>query len=251
MDEDTDIGGPRRNFPTTRRSAIIATRSEDEGVRARAFESLISMYWKPAYKYVRIKWRESNEDAKDLIQGFFARALEKGYFQNYDPEKASFRTYLRTCLDGYVANERKAAGRQKRYAPTLDFDEAERELELSAAGDGLSMEDYFHHEWVRNLFGLAVDALRAELERKGKAVHFRLFERYDLSDTAHGEKLTYDRLAGEHGIAVTDVTNYLALARREFRRILLGKLREATGGEQEFKAEARLLLGDGGHGLGF
>jgi RNA polymerase sigma factor (sigma-70 family) len=251
MDEDTKIGGLQRNFPVTRRSAIIATRSDDQGVRAQAFETLISMYWKPAYKYVRIKWRESNENAKDLIQGFFARAIEKGYFQNYDPARASFRTYLRTCLDGYVANEKKAAGRQKRSAPTLDFDEAERELEQAGAADGLSMEDYFHHEWVRNIFGLAVEALRNELERKGKTIHFRLFERYDLSDSPPGEELTYDRLAAEYGIAVTDVTNYLALARREFRRVLLGKLREATGGEQEFKTEARLLLGDGGHGLGF
>jgi RNA polymerase sigma factor (sigma-70 family) len=250
MDEDTKIGGPRGKFPVTRRSAVFATRSEDPAVRTQAYETLVSMYWKPAYKYVRIKWRESNEDSKDLIQGFFARAIEKGYFQGYDPAKASFRTFLRTCLDGFVANERKAAGRLKRSAPTLDFDEAERELEKAGAADALSMEDYFHREWVRNLFGLAVEAVRTELERRGKAVHFRIFVRYDLDDSPGG-RLTYERVATEFGISTSDVTNYLALARREFRRILLGMLRESTGGEQEFRNEARLLLGEGIHGLGF
>jgi RNA polymerase sigma factor (sigma-70 family) len=249
MDEDTKIGGPRRNFPATRRSAILATRSADPAIRTQAYETLVSMYWKPSYKYVRIKWRESNENTKDLIQGFFARAIEKGYFQGYDPAKASFRTYLRTCLDGFVANERKAAGRLKRSAPTLDFDEAERELEQAGAADALSMEDYFHREWVRNLFGLAVEALRTELERREKETHFKIFLRYDLDDSP-GEKVTYQRIAQEFGISPSDVTNYLALARREFRKILLRMLRDATGGEQEFKAEARLLLGEGNHGLG-
>ena len=42
---------------------------------------------------------------------------------------------------------------------------------------------------------------------------------------------------------MTDVTNYLAFARREFRRLLLEKLREITSSEEELEAEARALLG--------
>jgi hypothetical protein len=39
------------------------------------------------------------------------------------------------------------------------------------------------------------------------------------------------------------VTNYLALARREFRRTVLEKLRELTATDEEFRREARSLLG--------
>jgi len=39
------------------------------------------------------------------------------------------------------------------------------------------------------------------------------------------------------------VTNYLAGARREFRRIVLDKLRELTATDDEFRREARMLLG--------
>jgi hypothetical protein len=42
---------------------------------------------------------------------------------------------------------------------------------------------------------------------------------------------------------VTSVTNHLALARREFRRIVLEKLRELTSTDAEFRREARALLG--------
>ncbi|MFN2387062.1 MAG: hypothetical protein ABR576_12415 [Thermoanaerobaculia bacterium] len=39
------------------------------------------------------------------------------------------------------------------------------------------------------------------------------------------------------------MTNALALARREFRRILLEDLRAVTGSEADFQEEARSLLG--------
>jgi hypothetical protein len=39
------------------------------------------------------------------------------------------------------------------------------------------------------------------------------------------------------------VTNHLAWARREFRRVVLDTLREMTASEDEFRREARDLLG--------
>jgi hypothetical protein len=39
------------------------------------------------------------------------------------------------------------------------------------------------------------------------------------------------------------VNNYLAAARRDFRRIVIEKLREITATEEEFRNEARSLLG--------
>ena len=104
-----------------------------------------------------MRWSRSNEDAKDLTQGFFARAIEKEFFRDYDPEKARFRTYLRACLDAYLANEDKASGRVKRGGGLrivpLDFETAEGEIrQHDVASDEPSPEEYFHREWVRNLF---------------------------------------------------------------------------------------------------
>jgi hypothetical protein len=44
-------------------------------------------------------------------------------------------------------------------------------------------------------------------------------------------------------VPVTTVTNHLALARRELRRIVLDTLRELTASDAEFRREARQLLG--------
>ena len=87
-----------------------------------------------------------------------------------------------------------------------------------------------------------MESLDAWGRETGRQVHFALFERYDL-DEKPGDRPTYQALAGEFGIPVTQVTNYLAVARREFRRIVLQRLREVTATDAEFRAEARELLG--------
>jgi RNA polymerase sigma factor (sigma-70 family) len=234
-------------FPLTRRSVVRAAASADPETRRRAFETLVDAYWKPVYKYLRLKWGAAGEDAEDLTQGFFARALEKGFFDRFDPGRARFRTYLRTCLDGFVANERQAAQRLKRGGGaehvSLDFAGAEAELRRQGPPAGGDMEEYFHREWVRSLFGLAVEALRRRCAEAGKAVPFALFERYDLEAPDSGDRVRYADLAREFGLRVTQVTNHLAAVRRDFRRLLLDRLRELTATEEEFRAEARQILG--------
>lgn len=244
MDPDTDIGGPLHRFPVTNHSAIIGARSDDQIVRRRAFDTILASYWKPAYKYIRLKWQAGNEDAKDLTQGFFATAFEKNYFATYDAGKASFQTFLRTCLDGFVANERKAGQRLKRGGDMdhyqLDFLAAEHELASHASTSDLSPEDYFHREWIRGMFAMAVEALRRRCDESDHSVHFQLFERYDLNDDAN---VSYASLASEFKLEPATVNNYLAAVRREFRRVVIEKLREITATDEEFRAEARSLLG--------
>jgi DNA-directed RNA polymerase specialized sigma24 family protein len=245
MDFDTDIGGPLNRFPVTRHSAIIAAASSDAQVRQRALETIVSSYWKPAYKYLRIKWQATNEDAKDLTQGFFTTAIEKDYFAGYDAAKASFQTFFRTCLDRFVANQRKAEQRLKRGAGadhlSLDFVGAEVELANNLPAPGLNPEEFFHREWVRSVFELAIQELQQRYDDSGRAVQFKLFDLYDLQDGM--AKVSYASLAAQFELKTTDVTNYLAAARRDFRKILLEKVRELTGTEAEFATEARALLG--------
>jgi RNA polymerase sigma factor (sigma-70 family) len=252
--EDTKIGGLGGGFPATRWSAIVAARSGDSAERTRALETVVEAYWKPIYKYVRIRWNKSNEDAKDLTQEFFSRLIEKNYLGDFDPSKARLRTFLRVCVDHFLANEAKAAARLKRGGAaehiSLDFDAAEAELgrasQSFAQGAGAaspeSMDDFLEKEFLRSLFGLSLESLRRFCEAHGKQTHFRLFEIHDVEDSGT-KRPTYADLAKQFGIATTDVTNYLAFARREFRRISLERLREMTATEEEFRREARALLG--------
>jgi RNA polymerase sigma factor (sigma-70 family) len=250
MRDETQIGGGDGRFPKTRWSLVLAARSADPAEQQRALDRLVAVYWKPVYKLLRLRWRRSNEDAKDLTQEFFARLIEKRTLEGFDPAKARLRTYLRTCLDRLVQNHDRGEARLKRGGGepllSLDFDAAEGELGRATEPAGRSTEELFEREWVRSLFGLAVEALEAECAERGKEVHFRLFERYDLGDEPTQESRagpTYADLAREFDLPVTTVTNHLAWARREFRRLTLEKLRETTASDEEFRGEARALLG--------
>jgi RNA polymerase sigma factor (sigma-70 family) len=247
MPEDTQIGGTNSRFPLTRWSAIVASGSANSAERQRGFEILLEGYWKPVYKYVRIKWRKSNEDAKDLTQAFFATAIEKEFFRGFDPARARFRTFLRTCLDGFVANEEKAAHRLKRGGQqkilSLDFESADQELAFADIPDSQNHDDFFDREWMRHLFATCVRELQVYCQNSGKAIQFEIFQRYDLNENDSTDKATYNQLASEFQLPVTQVTNYLAFARKEFRRIVLEKLRELTVTEEEFQSEARALFG--------
>jgi RNA polymerase sigma factor (sigma-70 family) len=263
-------------FPQTRHSMVADLRSDRADVRRSAYDALVAAYWKPVFKYVRLKWHAAPEEAADLTQGFFLRAFEKAFFATFDPAKARFRTYLRTCLDGFVANERKAERRLKRGgAHTIvsvdfnadvraaddsagfgaggspqpgfrepDFRDAESELQQQRAHASAiqDFDAYFHREWLRSLFAASADRLRAACTQQGRSQRFTVFERYDLV-SEEDQRPTYAQLAADLGLTATTVTNELAAARREFRRIVLAVLREQCATDEEYAAEARTLTG--------
>ncbi|MBL8950913.1 MAG: hypothetical protein JNK82_09070 [Myxococcaceae bacterium] len=92
-------------FPTTHGSAVQRVRSDDAGERSRAFSTLVAAYWKPAYKHLRLKWKQTPQGAEDTVQAFFARAFERDFFASYDPTKARFRTFFKLCLDRHQSNQ--------------------------------------------------------------------------------------------------------------------------------------------------
>jgi RNA polymerase sigma factor (sigma-70 family) len=227
VDADTQIGGPHGHFPSTQLSLLEAA---TDGLSSEALERVMALYWKPVYRFIRLKFRKNNEDAKDLTQGFFATALERDFFSRFDPAKASFRTYLRMAVERFAANQHAASNRQKRGG-NIQFEPVEDQ-----AIPAESPEQLFEREWQRQLFALALDDLRAHCDVSGKQMQFRIFEAYDLAPD-EAERPSYAGLAVRYGIAETAVTNHLAWARRTLRGFVTERLRGVTSGEPELRRE--------------
>jgi len=244
------MSAPGESFPVTRLSVVAAARSNDAAERSLALEILFAAYWKPIYKYLRLKYAQAPQDAQDLTQGFFAELLERGLLAKFDPAKSRLRTYLRLCADSFALNEIKAASRKKRGGDVthvaLDFPAAEEELRAQTIDPASipspeSLEEFFEKEWIRSLFSSAVAELRKLCEAREKQKAFSLFESYDLEGE---QELSYADLAARHGLPVTDVNNQMAWARREFRRIAMEQLHTLCGSEEEFAREANALFGE-------
>jgi DNA-directed RNA polymerase specialized sigma24 family protein len=231
-------------FPATRRSVIERIRADDAEVRRTAFGDLAAGYWRPSYHYLRLHWRLPPEAAEDVVQAFFTVAFDKGYVERYDPAKAKFRTFLRTCLDRFVQNTQKAERAEKRGGGmehvSLDFAGAESALAEIASSDLRDLDRFFRDEMIRALFGRAVDDLRRVCEESGKPALFRVFERHDL---APSPDVSYAGLARDLNLTVSQVTNYLHAARRRFRELALDHLRNLCGTDEEYRLEARELFG--------
>lgn len=237
------------NFPPTRFSVVERTRSADAETRRLAYAAIIEAYWKPVYKYLRLKWNLDADAAADVTQEFFTNTLEKDVLGRFDPARARFRTYLRLCVDGFAANVKKAEGRLKRgggiTSVPLDFTSAEGEIvrhELAVPAD---LDELFYQEWVRALFQRAVHDLRTWAHDTGHDLMFAVFERYDLGGV-DDERPTYAEIARELNLTPTAVTNHLAAMRRRFRGVVLDRLRDLTTSDEEFEVEAKRLLGSAG-----
>lgn len=228
---------PATRFPPTRPTILEAMADPRTAERRAAFDRMAAFYWKAACCYTRIRWRLPAEDAEDLVQGFFARSYEKGVFERFDASRARFRTYFRLCLDGHIQNERKAAARLKRGGSIEP-----QPLDDTLAAEGGSPDDVFRQEWIRTLFAAAIQSMRASMIASNQAIRFDVFRRYDI-ERAKGESVEYSALAAELGVSTHDITNHLAAARRAFRRAVVATLRTLCASEEEFRNEARELLG--------
>ena len=67
--------------------------------------------------------------------------------------------------------------------------------------------------------------------------------RNDLHQPGDGERPSYREVADELGLTLTQVTNHLAWARRELRRLVLEHLATLSGSDAEIREEAEAIFG--------
>jgi RNA polymerase sigma factor (sigma-70 family) len=224
-------------FPSTRHTLL--QQASDPGEHHRdALNAVMEIYWQPCYRYVVLRFRRPHEEAQDLVQGFFTAFVEQAILARYDPVRGPFRPYLRACLDQFVLKdlERNRCEKRGGQATVVPLDP-----DAPIAQPEGTPEELFHREWQRHMFALASEDLRKLCDETDRAVRYRLFVAYDLAD---GPRPRYDDLAATHGLPVTTVTNHLAWARRELRRLLEDRVGTIASGEGERRRELRSLLSD-------
>jgi RNA polymerase sigma-70 factor (ECF subfamily) len=150
--EETAIGGDNVRFPVTAWAVVREARDGSTNALGR----LISVYWKPAYFFIRRRGYDV-EAAKDLTQGFFGSLLERDFFPSASAEKGKFRTFLLASLSHFLSNERDRSRAKKRGG---DFNLVEAEQELVSSDP--SPEKAFLGKWALEILERATSRLRLE-----------------------------------------------------------------------------------------
>jgi RNA polymerase sigma-70 factor (ECF subfamily) len=223
-------------FPSTRWSRVVAAGDAQNPERRRDLDHLARDYWRPIRAWLQTSCGVPADQADDLAQEFFVRAIEADTIARADRARGSFRSFLKAALRNFAVDHKRRALAQKRgggRAPSSLDGEPEPASSTAAPDEALDAA------WRVALLQRALAALRGELEAAGKGVHWAVFEAYFIG----GEPdLDYRKLAERHGVTATTVSNHLMHCKRRFRALLQEAVAETVDGEADLAAELAWLF---------
>lgn len=239
------MGGADEWFPVTDAGRMAAADTSDPARRRQAMGVILAQYWKPVYAYIRRKGR-SNEEAKDLTQGFFTEVvLGRELVQKNDPSKARFRTYLKTALRRYLYDVHEADMAQKRTPRGgLVHLGGLASPDLPELSDAATPDEAYAFAWASQLLVEAMASVRAACRKAGRDKHWEVFDRTVVAPVLTGAAATpLADLCRKLGIdGRKRASNMSITVRRQLRAVLEQRLRELVRDEEEVDAEMRDLM---------
>lgn len=206
-------------FATTRWSLILDARQEALAGDA-ALAEICRVYRQPVLEFIRA--RTPGAEAEDLAQDFFARLLEQRWDRRATPELGSFRAFLLTALRRFLIDAAEREHASKRGGAWQRVALAEDAVEL-AAPPAASPEQAFTRAWMHTLVARAMERLREETAKAGKAALYAQLSGFLLEPPDNAD---YPRLAETLGMRV----NTLAVAVHRLRQRLRELVREEVLG---------------------
>lgn len=190
-----------------------------------ALNELLKAYWQPLFFFVRRRGYD-HETSKDIVQEFLTRLIERAAFEQADPARGRFRTWLLASLTNFLKDWRKAEKREKRgggVAPlSLDFERGEAEyLQVPVEA---SPEDALKREWARNLLETSIALLKASSPQI-EALRRRM----------KGE--SYNAIAKATGLHVPFAKASTHRLRAQLKEIVESRIRATVADEDEFREE--------------
>ena len=230
----------RREFDTTHWSVVLAARGESADAQE-ALEKLCRVYWYPLYAFVR-RQGHSPEDAEDLIQGFFARLLQRKDLETVQRERGRFRSYLLVSLKHFMLNEQLHARAEKRGGgrSLISLDEVEAEKKFAQEPvDNSTPEKIFERRWAMALLDTVLERLRQEHEATGR---LRLFEslRWFLSDEPAEQSQA--EIAAKLGVSTGAVKQAVRRLRQRYRELLHEEVANTVATAADIDDEVRHLV---------
>ena len=220
--QDTSYGGGSSRFATTEWTKILNCE-----LGGAVLAELYTKYWRPVYSFLRRKGF-SNDQAKDLIQGFFSeKILGQQLLQKADRTKGKFRTFLLTSLKNY------ATDLHRRERPAQELDGQPEKPSRTA-----DPEAEFDMAWAQELLQAVLKELEAECRARDKNAHWELFRAWLLESDGSDDKPDMSGLCARYGIDDPSTAyNMVANLKDRFRKILRRHLRPHVNSDQQVDEE--------------
>ena len=229
----------RAVFPKTNWMLISAASRADNPEGWKALENLCSLYWYPLYAVAR-RCGHPPANAKDFVQGFFVHFLSKSSrLAAADPEKGSFRGFLKTCLRHYIINRKDFDKRRVQGQAVVSVDSLAGELKYSVEPQEADGMELFDLGWARETFRTAVESILLE-SRDG--LHGKDAEKLIPFLTGRGIPASMPEFAKEMGIQDGALRVRISRLRKRLGEILFQIVSLQVGNQRDCLEEFRYLF---------
>ncbi len=203
-----------------------------------AWDRLAEAYWYPLYAYARRRGSKQ-EDAQDLVQGFFERLLEKARLKA-DPERGRFRSYLLTAFRNFSNNEWQRTKAKKRggdhpVVSLFDSTVGEQRLRLEPFHE-ITPDLLYQRAWAKTLLGRVLEELGRRYEKAGKGAFFKEVKEELIEPTENGNKAHAEALEMNPG----NFRVAMHRLRKAYRKLLEEEVAHTLQSEQESEINAEL-----------
>lgn len=240
FDDYTDMGGIGEAFLTTHWSLIETIGVADNDKNQALIELLLKNYWKPVYCYLRRRGY-SNEQAKDLTQGFFHEVvLNQRLIQKADQAKGRFRSFLLLALNRYLLKVGREETSLKRMPKgRLVSWDTKLMAELPHGVTRLTPEDAYTYVWVSGLLEQVLDEVRVLYTQEGKAVYWDLFwDRIVRPIMERSDPPPLEQLCTRYSLSdPARASNMIVTVKRRFQTLLRQKIRDLVMSDEEAEVE--------------
>ena len=224
-------------FLTTRWTLVGDAACGEDSRAEEGLAQLFQIYWPPLYRYVRRSGRQE-QDAEDLVQGFFLHLLEGKGLGSVDRERGRFRAFLLAALKNYLANEWRRDHRQKRGGLathlSIDWRDAETGLCIEPPDDR-SPDKHFDREWAIALLDKVLDDLANDEKDQD-------FARWKPFLSMSSDRISYTAIATEFGVSEGAARVAVHRLRKRYRQRLRDEITRTLATDDLVDEEMRALF---------
>lgn len=234
-------GGPD-DFTATRWTLVNAARGGSDRAQE-ALAELCAAYYAPVVAFLRRDGR-TDDQARELAHGFFARVLEGGRLETAESSRGKFRSYLLGALKHHLQQERRRQATARRgggveHVALLPATETSAGFEVADPA-ALDFDREFDRHWALGVLDRAMSALAAEFDRVGKRDHFEQLKPWLGGEGAGASQA---EAAAQLGISAGAAKVAIHRLRQRFRARVMEEIAQTVGGgEEEARQELHHLL---------
>lgn len=228
------------HFATTHWTCVLLAQGESAEARA-ALNELCTAYYAPVAAFLKHSVRRS-ESADDLTQEFFSRVLTGRAFDQADPQRGRFRSYLLGAVKHFLSDMRDHEQAAKRGGGTVHM-RLDPGTDTSPGIDvpdpnAVSPEAAFEKQWALTLIDRALHQLQTEMTNDGQAAHFEKLKPW-LTGNVEEPQSVAARSLGMNENAVKVAIHRL---RRRFRELVKTEIAHTVSDPAEQEAELSELI---------